>query len=128
MGSKKIYEEVSKNYKQFYEKLEMYLNYLINKYYNYFNEDKKEKLFVLEDMSKDLDKIINLLDNYGYTFYPSNVDDVSEDNFEEIIMRYLESFKKYVENGDSNVETINVNVKTLAMLIDKHKTISEHFE
>lgn len=128
MSSKKIYEEVSKNYKQFYEKLEMSLNYLINKYYNYFNEDKKEKLFVLEDMSKDLDKIINLLDNYGYTFYPSNVDDVSEDNFEEIIMRYLESFKKYVENGDSNVETINVNVKTLAMLIDKHKTISEHFE
>lgn len=128
MSSKKIYEEVSKNYKQFYEKLEMSLNYLINKYYNYFNEDKKEKLFVLEDMSKDLDKIINLLDNYGYTFYPSNVDDVSEDNFEEIIMRYLESFKKYVENGDSNVETINVNIKTLAMLIDKHKTISEHFE
>lgn len=128
MSSKKIYEEVSKNYKQFYEKLEMSLNYLINKYYNYFNEDKKEKLFVLEDISKDLDKIINLLDNYGYTFYPSNVDDVSEDNFEEIIMRYLESFKKYVENGDSNVETINVNIKTLAMLIDKHKTISEHFE
>lgn len=128
MSSKKIYEEVSKNYKQFYEKLEMSLNYLINKYYNYFNEDKKEKLFILEDMSKDLDKIINLLDNYGYTFYPSNVDDVSEDNFEEIIMRYLESFKKYVENGDSNVETINVNIKTLAMLIDKHKTISEHFE
>ena len=128
MSSKKLYEEVSKNYKQFYEKLEMSLNYLINKYYNYFNEDKKEKLFVLEDMSKDLDKIINLLDNYGYTFYPSNADDVSEDNFEEIIMRYLESFKKYVENGDSNVETINVNIKTLAMLIDKHKTISEHFE
>lgn len=128
MSSKKIYEEVSKNYKQFYEKLEMSLNYLINKYYNYFNEDKKEKLFILEDMSKDLDKIINLLDNYGYTFYPSNADDVSEDNFEEIIMRYLESFKKYVENGDSNVETINVNIKTLAMLIDKHKTISEHFE
>lgn len=128
MSSKKIYEEVSKNYKQFYEKLEMSLNYLINKYYNYFNEDKKEKLFILEDMSKDLDKIINLLDNYGYTFYPSNVDDVSEDNFEEIIMRYLESFKKYVENGDSNVETINVNIKTLAILIDKHKTISEHFE
>lgn len=128
MSSKKIYEEVSKNYKQFYEKLEMSLNYLINKYYNYFNEDKKEKLFILEDMSKDLDKIINLLDNYDYTFYPSNVDDVSEDNFEEIIMRYLESFKKYVENGDSNVETINVNIKTLAMLIDKHKTISEHFE
>lgn len=128
MSSKKIYEEVSKNYKQFYEKLEMSLNYLINKYYNYFNEDKKEKLFILEDMSKDLDKIINLLDNYGYTFYPSNVDDVSEDNFEEIIMRYLESFKKYVENGDSNIETINVNIKTLAMLIDKHKTISEHFE
>ena len=128
MSSKKIYEEVNKNYKQFYEKLEMSLNYLINKYYNYFNEDRKEKLFILEDMSKDLDKIINLLDNYGYTFYPSNVDDVSEDNFEEIIMRYLESFKKYVENGDSNVETINVNVKTLAMLIDKHKTISEHFE
>lgn len=128
MSSKKIYEEVNKNYKQFYEKLEMSLNYLINKYYNYFNEDKKEKLFILEDMSKDLDKIINLLDNYGYTFYPSNVDDVSEDNFEEIIMRYLESFKKYVENGDSNVETINVNIKTLAMLIDKHKTISEHFE
>lgn len=128
MSSKKLYEEVSKNYKQFYEKLEMSLNYLINKYYNYFNEDKKEKLFILEDMSKDLDKIINLLDNYGYTFYPSNVDDVSEDNFEEIIMRYLESFKKYVENGDSNVETINVNIKTLAMLIDKHKTISEHFE
>lgn len=128
MSSKKIYEEVSKNYKQFYEKLEMSLNYLINKYYNYFNEDKKEKLFILEDMSKDLDKIINLLDNYGYTFYPSNVDDVSEDNFEEIIMRYLESFKKYVKNGDSNVETINVNIKTLAMLIDKHKTISEHFE
>lgn len=128
MSSKKIYEEVSKNYKQFYEKLEMSLNYLIDKYYSYFNEDKKEKLFILEDMSKDLDKIINLLDNYGYTFYPSNVDDVSEDNFEEIIMRYLESFKKYVENGDSNVETINVNIKTLAMLIDKHKTISEHFE
>ena len=128
MSSKKLYEEVSKNYKQFYEKLEMSLNYLINKYYNYFNEDRKEKLFILEDMSKDLDKIINLLDNYGYTFYPSNVDDVSEDNFEEIIMRYLESFKKYVENGDSNVETINVNIKTLAMLIDKHKTISEHFE
>lgn len=128
MSSKKLYEEMSKNYKQFYEKLEMSLNYLINKYYNYFNEDKKEKLFILEDMSKDLDKIINLLDNYGYTFYPSNVDDVSEDNFEEIIMRYLESFKKYVENGDSNVETINVNIKTLAMLIDKHKTISEHFE
>lgn len=128
MSSKKIYEEVNKNYKQFYEKLGMSLNYLINKYYNYFNEDKKEKLFILEDMSKDLDKIINLLDNYGYTFYPSNVDDVSEDNFEEIIMRYLESFKKYVENGDSNIETINVNIKTLAMLIDKHKTISEHFE
>ena len=42
-------------------------------------------------------------------------------------MRYLESFKKYVDNGESNVETIKVNIKYLLYLVDKHKSKTEHF-
>ena len=121
-----ILEELNRSSKLFYDKLEMSLNYVIDKYSSYFDETKKERRFILEDLVKDLEKISNLLDNYGYTYYPSNVDDVSEDVFEEIVMRYLNSFKSFVDNGDSNIETVNVNVKTLMTLIDKHKIKSEH--
>ena len=122
-----ILEELNRSSKLFYDKLEMSLSYVIDKYSGYFDETKKERRFILEDLVKDLEKISNLLDNYGYTYYPSNVDDVSEDVFEEIVMRYLNSFKSFIDNGDSNIETINVNVKTLMILIDKHKIKSEHF-
>ena len=128
MKSLRIYENLNKDYKLCYEKLEMSLNYLIEKYSKYFDESKKERLFILEDMSKDLEKISNLLDNYGYTYTPSNAEDVSEDSFEEIVMRYLESFRKYIDEGSSNVETINVNIKKLLMIVDKHKIVNEHFE
>lgn len=121
-----ILEELNRSSKLFYDKLEMSLNYVIDKYSGYFDETKKERRFILEDLVKDLEKISNLLDNYGYTYYPSNVEDVSEDVFEEIVMRYLNSFKSFIDNGDSNIETINVNVKTLMTLIDKHKIKSEH--
>ena len=121
-----ILEELNRSSKLFYDKLEMSLNYVIDKYSSYFDETKKERRFILEDLVKDLEKISNLLDNYGYTYYPSNVEDVSEDVFEEIVMRYLNSFKSFIDNGDSNIETINVNVKTLMTLIDKHKIKSEH--
>ena len=122
-----ILEELNRSSKLFYDKLEMSLSYVIDKYSGYFDETKKERRFILEDLVKDLEKISNLLDNYGYTYYPSNVEDVSEDVFEEIVMRYLNSFKSFIDNGDSNIETINVNVKTLMTLIDKHKIKSEHF-
>ena len=122
-----ILEELNRSSKLFYDKLEMSLNYVIDKYSSYFDETKKERRFILEDLVKDLEKISNLLDNYGYTYYPSNVVDVSEDIFEEIVMRYLNSFKSFIDNGDSNIETINVNVKTLMTLIDKHKIKSAHF-
>ena len=122
-----ILEELNRSSKLFYDKLEMSLNYVIDKYSSYFDETKKERRFILEDLVKDLEKISNLLDNYGYTYYPSNVEDVSEDVFEEIVMRYLNSFKSFIDNGDSNIETINVNVKTLMTLVDKHKIKSEHF-
>ena len=82
-----ILEELNRSSKLFYDKLEMSLNYVIDKYSSYFDETKKERRFILEDLVKDLEKISNLLDNYGYTYYPSNVDDVSDDVFEEIVMR-----------------------------------------
>ena len=122
-----ILEELNRSSKLFYDKLEMSLNYVIDKYSSYFDETKKERRFILEDLVKDLEKISNLLDNYGYTYYPSNVVDVSEDVFEEIVMRYLNSFKSFIDNGDSNIETINVNVKTLVTLSGKHKIKSAHF-
>lgn len=128
MKSLKIYESLNRDYKVFYEKLEMSLNYLVEKYSKYFDESKKERLFILEDMSKDLEKVSNLLDNYGYTYTPSNAEDISEDSFEEVVMRYLESFRKYVDDGSSNIETINVNIKKLLMIVDKHKIVNEHFE
>ena len=123
----KIFEELNKDYKVFYDKLDMSLNYLYDKYYKYFDENKKERLFILNDLSSDLEKVSNLLDNYGYTYTPSSFGDIDEDNFEEVLMRYLESFKKYVDNGESNVETINVNIKYLLYLVDKHKSKTEHF-
>ena len=128
MISFNLYENLNKQYKYFYEKLDMSLNYLVDKYYNYFDADKKERPFILNDLSKDLEKISNLLDNYGYTYTPANAEDISEQSFEEVIMRYLESFKDYVDNGSSNIETINVNIKRLLMIVDKHKNINEHFE
>lgn len=123
----KIFEELNKDYKVFYDKLDMSLSYLYDKYYKYFDENKKERLFILNDLSSDLEKVSNLLDNYGYTYTPSSFGDIDEDNFEEVLMRYLESFKKYVDNGESNVETINVNIKYLLYLVDKHKSKTEHF-
>lgn len=126
--SSQLYEAIDKNFKQFYEKLDMSLSYLVDKYYSYFDESRPERLSILNDLSKDLDRLANLFDNYGFTYYPSNAEDISEDRFEEVIMRYLDFFKKYVDQGISNVETINVNVKTLLTIVDKHKNISEHFE
>lgn len=128
MKSFRLYEEVNKNYKQFYEKLDMSFKYLVDKYYKYFDENKKEKLFILNDLSTDLEKVSNLFDNYGYTYFPSNVEDISEDSFEDVIMRYLDTFKKFVDEGNIAIETLNVYVKTLMVLVDKHKSINEHFE
>ena len=125
---KEILQEIDRNYKNFYEKLDMSLNYLVNTYYDYFDSDKKERIFVLNHFAEDLEKISNLLDNYGYTYNPANVEDVSEGDFEIIVTRYLDGFKKYLDDGESNIETINVNIKTLLYLVDKHKNISEHFE
>lgn len=123
-----ILNEIDKDYKKFYEKLEMALSYLVDKYMPYFDSEKKERLFILNNFSRDLEKVSNLLDNYGYTYSPANTDDVSENDFEIIVSRYLEGFKKYLDGNESNIETINVNIKTLLYLVDKHKTISEHFK
>ena len=54
---KEILQEIDRNYKNFYEKLDMSLNYLVNTYYDYFDSDKKERIFVLNHFAEDLEKI-----------------------------------------------------------------------
>lgn len=121
-----LYEEV-KDMKRFYEKLDDALNTLINRYKNYFDTYKKDRVFALNNFSRDLERISNLLDNFGFTYTPSSMSDVSEGVFEVLVGRYLDDFQRFVDSGDGNLETLNVDIKNLLMLIDKHKNVSEHF-
>jgi glutaredoxin 2 len=121
-----LYEEV-KNNKEFYEKLDDALRTLIDRYKGYFDSSKKDRTFILDNFERDLERVANLMDNYGYTYTPTDMEDVSEDIFETIVLRYLEGFQDFLDKGKSNIETINVDVKNLLKLIDKHKSISEHF-
>ncbi|MBO7615102.1 MAG: hypothetical protein J6T15_05340 [Bacilli bacterium] len=121
-----LYEEV-KNNKEFYEKLDDALRTLIDRYKGYFDSNKKDRTFILDNFERDLERVANLMDNYGYTYTPTDMEDVSEDIFETIVLRYLEGFQDFLDKGKSNIETINVDVKNLLKLIDKHKSISEHF-
>ena len=86
---------------------------------------KEEKNF--EKMLADLERISNLLNNYGFTYTPTDISDVSEEVFEVLVGRYLEGFQKFIDDGESNLETLNVDIKNLLTLVDKHKNISEHF-
>ena len=121
-----LYEE-TKKMKVFYEKLDMSLQILIDRYKNYFDEHKKDRIFILNQFSRDLERISNLLDNYGYTYTPTDAVDVSEEVFEIMVGRYLEGFQKFIDDGDGNLETLNVDIKNLQTIIDKHKNVSEHF-
>ena len=53
--------------------------------------------------------------------------DVSEEVFEVLVGRYLDGFQEFIDNGDGNLETLNVDIKNLLTLVDKHKNVSEHF-
>ena len=119
-------EEI-KDYKRFYEKLEDALNILIDRYGDYFDLAKSNRHEMLERLSVDLERVSNLLNNFGYTYTPTDIPDMSEDTFEVVIERYLESFRNYI-NGEGNLETLNVDIKNLLTLVDKHKIIKEHFE
>ena len=115
-----------KNYKLFFDKLEYALTELIKRYRVYFDTDKEERPEVLDKFSNDLERVSNLLDNYGYTYFPTNIEDISEGTFETLVDRYLDEFQKYIY-GEGNLETLNVHVKNLLVLVDKHKNINEHF-
>lgn len=121
-----IVEEV-KNMKAFYEKIDSALQTLVNRYKNYFDTHKKDRVFALNNFSRDLERISNLLNNYGFTYSPNDMEDVSEEVFEVLVGRYLEGFQKFIDNGDGNLETLNVDIKNLLTLVDKHKNVSEHF-
>ena len=121
-----ITEEV-KNMKAFYEKIDMALQELVDRYKNYFDIHKKDRVFALNNLSKDLERISNLLNNYGYTYSPTDMQDVSEEVFEVLVGRYMDGFQNFIDFGDSNLETLNVDIKNLLTLVDKHKNVSEHF-
>lgn len=121
-----IFEE-TKNMKLFYEKIDASLQVLVDRYKNYFDTHKKDRVFVLNNLSRDLERISNLLNNYGFTYTPTDISDVSEEVFEVLVGRYLEGFQKFIDDGESNLETLNVDIKNLLTLVDKHKNISEHF-
>lgn len=121
-----IYEDI-KNQKQFYDKIESALRELVKRYKDYFKSDKKDRIFILNNFERDVERISNLLNNYGYTYSPTDIPDISEETFEVAITRILEGFEKFLDDGESNLETINVDIKNLLTLIDKHKTVSEHF-
>lgn len=121
-----ITEEV-KNMKAFYEKIDMALQELVDRYKNYFDIHKKDRLFALNNLSRDLERISNLLNNYGYTYSPTDMQDVSEEVFEVLVGRYMDGFQKFIDLGDSNLETLNVDIKNLLTIVDRHKNVSEHF-
>lgn len=121
-----LYEDIVNN-KAFYEKLEKALQTLIDRYSDYFDSHKKERQFILDNFARDLERIANLLNNYGYTRSTTSVFDMSEETFEVSVGRYLQSFQEFIDSGAGNLETLNRNVKSLLVLIDKHKSVSEHF-
>ena len=121
-----ITEEV-KNMKAFYEKIDMALQELVDRYKNYFDIHKKDRVFALNNLSRDLERISNLLNNYGYTYSPTDMQDVSEEVFEVLVGRYMDGFQKFIDFGDSNLETLNVDIKNLLTIVDRHKNVSEHF-
>ena len=121
-----ITEEV-KNMKVFYEKIDMALQELVDRYKNYFDIHKKDRVFALNNLSRDLERISNLLNNYGYTYSPTDMQDVSEEVFEVLVGRYMDGFQKFIDLGDSNLETLNVDIKNLLTIVDRHKNVSEHF-
>lgn len=121
-----ITEEV-KNMKAFYEKIDMALQELVDRYKNYFDVHKKDRVFALNNLSRDLERISNLLNNYGYTYSPTDMQDVSEEVFEVLVGRYMDGFQKFIDFGDGNLETLNVDIKNLLTIVDRHKNVSEHF-
>lgn len=121
-----IYND-TKDMKNFYEKLDMALAELVNRYDGYFDTNKKDRIFMLNNLSRDLERISNLLDNYGYTYSPTDMTDMSEEVFEVLVERYLKEFKDFIDNGSGNIETLNVDIKNLLTIVDKHKNIVEHF-
>ena len=121
-----ITEEV-KSMKAFYEKIDMALQELVDRYKNYFDIHKKDRVFALNNLSRDLERISNLLNNYGYTYSPTDMQDVSEEVFEVLVGRYMDGFQNFIDFGDSNLETLNVDIKNLLTIVDRHKNVSEHF-
>ena len=113
--------------KAFYEKIDMALQELVDRYKNYFDIHKKDRVFALNNLSRDLERISNLLNNYGYTYSPTDMQDVSEEVFEVLVGRYMDGFQKFIDLGDSNLETLNVDIKNLLTIVDRHKNVSEHF-
>ena len=66
-------DEDTRNMKIFYEKLNSALQILIDRYKDYFDISKKYRVFFLNNFSRDLEKVSNLLDSYGYTYSPTDI-------------------------------------------------------
>lgn len=114
-----LLEEIKDN-KRFYEKLEDALKEFIRRYKGYFDSASNIRPDILKNMARDLERLSNLMDNFGYTYTPVDVQDVPESIFEVMVTRYLEGFEKYID-GESNLETLNVDIKSLLTAVDKHK-------
>ena len=115
-----------KNMKNFYSKLDGALSYVVNKYRDYSQKENKKEL--LDNLAEDLDRISNLLDNYGYTYRPANKLDINNKSFDVVLVRYLNSFQDYLDKGIGEVETIATDIRTLLSFVDKHRAIKENFE
>lgn len=117
-----ILNEMTVNMKEFYDKLEYALKFIIDKYEDFYNKNDAEKEELLKSLVIDLERFSNFFDNYGYTRQPIDPIDLSGGDINKVINRYITTFKDYLKYNESNVETINISVKQLLTILDKNKS------
>ena len=118
-----IIKEQEKNMKNFYDKLEKALNFLIKQIDYYLQVEDEVKEDYIDKISNTLDSITNLLDRYGYTYNSNIIISFDTESYESILRRYADNFKEYLEDTGSNTETINIDIRNLTGIIDKYNSM-----
>ena len=88
------------------------------------SEDDEDKSDLLGTILVYLERINSLMNNAGITYTPDVSEDEKEETFKNILVNYLETANKFLENkkNTNDFESFNTQNRYLTSLVDIHRT------
>lgn len=92
----------------------------INDYY--YCDEKNECNVLLGSILDELNNVVTQLNQLDYTYEPGGTEDVSEETFKTILIRFIDTISDFISNfSEDKFEAFNSNCRYIMNLIDVHR-------